>query len=160
MLSGLLKFILGVFLAIAVLLGSGVAVALYFMNRSATPPPKPLFANDSPAVRNEAPPATEVKATPAASPTPTSEPTPESTPTPTETPETLPPGAYRGRVTWPQGLIVRDQPNLDGERIAGVAVNEEIIILEESQDKNWQKIRTQGEQEGWVRRGNTEKVNE
>ncbi|MDB9530752.1 SH3 domain-containing protein, partial [Nodularia spumigena CS-1038] len=72
--------------------------------------------------------------------------------------DTLPPGAYRGRVTWPEGLSVRVEPSMDAERIAGVGVNEELIVLEESQDKNWQKIRTQGEQEGWIKIGNTERL--
>lgn len=150
MLSGLLKFILGVFLAIAVLLGSGVAVALYFMNRSSNPPPRPLFANDTPSLGIAAPKATEIQA----SPTP-----PTATPTPTPT-ETLPPGAYRGRVTWSQGLSVRAEPNQDAQRVAGVAFDEEVIVLEESPDKSWQKIRLQGQQEGWVRIGNTQRINE
>ncbi|MCG6136971.1 MAG: SH3 domain-containing protein [Nostoc sp. LLA-1] len=155
MLSGLLKFILGVFLAMAVLLGSGVAVALYFMNRSSTPPPRPLFANDTPSLGIAAPKATEVQASP--TPPPTATPTPTPTPTPTET---LPPGAYRGRVTWSQGLSVRAEPNQDAQRVAGAAFDEEVIILEESPDKSWQKIRLQGQQEGWVRTGNTQRIND
>ncbi len=39
----------------AILIGGGVATALYFMNRSATIPPKPVYANDSPQVRAQAP---------------------------------------------------------------------------------------------------------
>jgi hypothetical protein len=155
MLSNLLKFILGVFLAIAVLVGSGVAVALYFMNRTAIPPARPLFANDSPSSPSTAPKATEVEAKPTS--TPTSTPTPTPTPTPTES---LPPGAYRGSVTWSQGLSLRSEPNPDAERIGGVAFNEEIIVLEESQDKGWQKIRTENQQEGWVKIGNIQRVNE
>ncbi|AHJ29045.1 hypothetical protein NSP_27170 [Nodularia spumigena CCY9414] len=53
---------------------------------------------------------------------------------------------------------MRVEPSMDAERIAGVGVNEELIVLEESQDKNWQKIRTQGEQEGWIKIGNTERL--
>ncbi|WP_323808708.1 hypothetical protein [Nostoc sphaeroides] len=34
-------------------------------------------------------------------------------------------------------------------------------MLEENQDKSWQKIRLEGsEQEGWVKAGNTQKVDE
>jgi uncharacterized protein YgiM (DUF1202 family) len=55
-------------------------------------------------------------------------------------------------------LGVRAEPSPDAERIAGVAVNEEVIVLAESDDKKWQKIRTQNEQEGWVKVGNTERV--
>ncbi|MBE9197741.1 MULTISPECIES: SH3 domain-containing protein [unclassified Nodularia (in: cyanobacteria)] len=157
MFFNVLKFILGFVLAIAILTGSGVAVALYFINRTFIPPAKPLFANDSPSLQAQAPEGTEVKTT--STPTPKPTPTPAPTPTPTPT-DTLPPGAYRGLVTWPEGLSVRSQPSMDAERIAGVAINEELIVLEESQDKSWQKIRTQGEQEGWIKIGNIQRVEE
>ncbi|MBD2411303.1 peptide-binding protein [Nostoc calcicola FACHB-389] len=169
MLSGLVKYILGIFLAIAVLVGGGVAVALYFMNRTGIPPAKPIFSNDSPSVKAQAPKATEAggKPTPTPGATTESSPNPTSTPTPTESPEAtpspkpLPPGAYRGRVSWAEGLSLRAQPNLDGERIGGVGFNQKIIILEESEDKAWQKIRLEDSgQEGWVKAGNTEKTDE
>ncbi|MDB9446173.1 SH3 domain-containing protein [Anabaena sp. CS-542/02] len=151
MLSNLLKLILGFVMAIAILIGSGVTVAFYFINRNLIPPPKPIFANDGTSLPQEAPQTTEVNIISTPEPTPTE--TPPETPT-----ETLPPGAYRGRVTWTEGLSVRAEPTLDAPRVAGVGVNEELIILEESQDKRWQKIRTQSQQEGWVRIGNTERI--
>ena len=151
MLSNLLKLILGFVMAIAILIGSGVTVAFYFINRNLIPPPKPIFANDGTSLPQEAPQTTEVNIISTPEPTPTE--TPPETPT-----ETLPPGAYRGRVIWTEGLSVRSEPTLDAPRVAGVGVNEELIILEESQDKRWQKIRTQSQQEGWVRIGNTEKI--
>ncbi|MEA5577134.1 SH3 domain-containing protein [Anabaena sp. UHCC 0451] len=153
MLSGLLKLILGFLLAIAVLLGSGVTIALYFVNRTAVPPAKPTYANDNPKPKPDKPKVTQAKATsnPKASSTPK--------PTPTESPQSLPPGAYQATVTWPQGLSVRDRPSLDAKSVSGVAANQKVIILEESQDKNWQKIRVEGsDQEGWVKAGNTKKV--
>jgi Bacterial SH3 domain len=169
MLSGLLKFTLGFFLAIAVLIGGGVATALYFINRTAIPPAKPIFANDSPQVKAQAPKATEAGAS-------NSTPTPgaatqssvgsTSTPNPTESPKIqspkpLPPGTYRGRVSWSKGLSLRAEPNQEAQRIGGVGFNQKIIILEESEDKTWQKIRVEAsEQEGWVKAGNTEKVDE
>jgi cytoskeletal protein RodZ len=163
MLSGLLKLILGFVLAIAVLVGSGVAVALYFINRTATPPPKPMYSNDNPSLT--APVANKTKAE--ATPSPTSEAKPETSPSPTPSasptpsPESLPKGAYRGSVTWSQGLSLRAEPNQDAERVGGVGFNEKIIILEESQDKVWQKIRTEGsKQEGWVKVGNTQRADE
>jgi len=162
MLSGLLKYILGIFLAIAVLVGGGVAVALYFMNRTGIPPAKPVFSNDSPSVKAQAPKATDPTPTPTstkspsgATPTPTPTESPQATPSPTP----LPSGAYRGRVTWAEGLSLRAQPNQDGERIGGVGFNQKIIVLEESEDKAWQKIRLEDSgQEGWVKAGNTEKT--
>ncbi|NET02144.1 MAG: SH3 domain-containing protein [Sphaerospermopsis sp. SIO1G2] len=151
MISGFLKFILGFVLAIAVLLGSGLTIALYFVNRTSVPPEKPLFANDNPPSepKSETPKATPVKNTS----------TPKPKPTPTKTPKKLPPGAYKARVTWPQGLSIRDKPSLNANTIGGVAANKILIILEDSQDKRWQKIRVEDtEQEGWVKAGNTRKL--
>ncbi|MEH2372145.1 SH3 domain-containing protein [Nostoc sp.] len=163
MLSSFTKFILGFLLAIAVLIGGGVAVALYFMNRTGIPPAKPVFSNDAPSVKGQATKATETGAgkptlTPGTN-TKSSSLNSTSTPTPTESPKALPSRAYRGRVSWAQGLSLRSQPNQEAERIGGVGFNQKIIILEESEDKSWQKIRLEGsEQEGWVKAGNTEKV--
>lgn len=157
--SGVLKLILGFVLAIAVLLGSGLTIALYFVNRTAISPEKPLFANDNPPPKSEKPKATPAKNTSTSKPKSTPKSTPK--PTPKETPKKLPPGAYKATVTWPQGLSIRDKPGLDASSIGGVAVNKTVIILEESEDKNWQKIRVEDtEQEGWVKAGNTKKVAE
>ncbi|MBD2292314.1 SH3 domain-containing protein [Anabaena sphaerica FACHB-251] len=157
MLSGFFKLILGFLLAIAVLLGSGLTIALYFVNRTAIPPEKPTYANDNPKPKADKPKVAEVKDTSTPKPTPTS--TPSPTPTPTESPDSLPPGAYKAVVTWPQGLSMRDKPTLDAQSVGGVGANEKLIILEESQDKNWQKIRIEGtDKEGWVKAGNTKRV--
>ncbi|MEH2310175.1 MAG: SH3 domain-containing protein [Nostoc sp.] len=166
MLSSVTKFLLGFFLAIAVLVGGGVAIGLYFVNRTGIPPAKPVFSNDSPSVKAQAPKATEpgggkpsLKPGNQAQSSPTS--TPTESPKATPSPKPLPSGAYRGRVNWAEGLSLRSQPNQEAEKIGGVAFNQKIIILEENQDKSWQKIRLEGsEQEGWVKAGNTEKVNE
>ncbi|BAY96105.1 SH3 type 3 domain-containing protein [Tolypothrix tenuis PCC 7101] len=164
MFSNLLKFILGFLLAIAILIGTGVATALYFMNRTAIPPTKPIFANDHPSQRTQSPKATEAAATktesqPKATPTPTPTPTTTETPKAEESPKPLPPGAYQGKVTWNQGLSLRAEPKQDAERVGGVGFNQKVIILEESDDKLWQKIRQEDtNQEGWVKAGNTEKL--
>ncbi|MEC4813473.1 MAG: SH3 domain-containing protein [Scytonema sp. PMC 1069.18] len=168
MILNILKFVLGIFLAIAILVGGGVAVALYFMNRTSAPPTKPVFANDSPEVRGQAKKteATEKNKKAAVQPKEKPKATPKPTPKPEETPKAeeekkLPPGAYRARVTWSQGLIVRSQPQGDAERLGGVGFNSNVIVLQQSDDQAWQKIRIEGsEQEGWVKAGNTEKVNE
>jgi cytoskeletal protein RodZ len=155
MIIGVFKYILGFLLAIAVLLGSGLTIALYFVNRTAVPPERPKFANDNPKPKPQKPKAVKVKATPKSETKTTSDPTP----TPTESPKPLPPGAYQATVTWPQGLSIRDQPTLDAKSVGGVAANQKVIILEESPDKNWQKIRIEGsDQEGWVKIGNTKRV--
>lgn len=156
MFSNLLKLILGLLMAIAILIGSGMTVAFYFINRNLIPPPKPIFVNDRPSVPEPAPEinqVTDVSDNNEDVNPETPEKTPEKTPE-----ETLPEGAYRGRVTWAEGLSVRSEPSLDAPRVAGVGANEELIILAESEDKKWQKIRTQSQQEGWVRIGNTQRI--
>ena len=42
----ILKFLFGFALAIAILAGGGVVAALYFINRNAVTPNKPMFDND------------------------------------------------------------------------------------------------------------------
>ncbi|MBU7583472.1 MAG: SH3 domain-containing protein [Nostoc sp. TH1S01] len=158
MLSGLLKLILGFILAIAVLLGTGLTVALYFINQTAIPPNKPIFANDNPSLKNQA--TKETKDESVITPEPEPDTTPTPTATPTTTPEKLPPGAYQGRVTWSEGLSLRSEPNQESEKVGGVTFNQKIIVLEENPDKTWVKIRTEGsDQEGWVKVGNIERTN-
>ena len=154
MLSGLLKFVLGFSLAIAVLLGSGMTIAIYFINRTAITPEKPMFANDNPDPKPNLPQVTPKKVVKV-------KPKPTATPDlPKESPTALPPGSYTAVVTCSQGLSVRDKPAFEGQAIGGVAGNQKVIILETSQDGKWQKIRIPDtNQEGWVKSGNTEKSN-
>ncbi|MBD2664659.1 hypothetical protein B6N60_01936 [Richelia sinica FACHB-800] len=170
MLSGCLKFIIGVFLAMVVLLAGGVTVALYFMNRTAIPPAKPMFANDYPAQPKKPkgavaknPPSPKPEATAASSPSPSPSPItePSPSPSPSPSPDALPPGAYRGQVTWPQGLSLRSEPKSDAERVGGVGGNQKIIVLEASADQAWLKIQVEGgTQTGWVKAGNIQKLDE
>jgi hypothetical protein len=75
-------------------------------------------------------------------------------------PKELPPGAYKARVTWPEGLSLRDAPNLESNRIGGVAFNQEVFVLKLSDDQRWQQVRlADSEQEGWIKAGNTQKAN-
>lgn len=158
LLANLAKFLLGFILAIALLIGGAVAAGLYMMTIATAPPPKPMFANDKTAVKAQRPPASTT-----AKPKPVPAAQPSATPTPSETPspEPLEPGAYRALVTWSEGLSLRSEPNLDAERVGGVGYNQKIVVLEESADKNWQRIRMEdSEQEGWVKAGNTERIEE
>ncbi|TFI55721.1 SH3 domain-containing protein [Mastigocladus laminosus UU774] len=159
------KYIFGFILAIAILIGGGFAMALYFMNRVSAPPPKPVYANDQPLVRTQAPKSQTSKTNQVSlelsSSTSNSQKTPKETPKPKESPESLPPGAYKGRVTWKQGLRLRKEPTPEAERVGGVAFNQKVIVLEESSDNDWQKIRLEnGDQEGWVKSGNVAKFDE
>ncbi|MDM9385585.1 SH3 domain-containing protein [Chlorogloeopsis sp. ULAP01] len=179
MLVGILKFLLGFSLAIAILIGGGIATALYLMNRVSVPPAKPIYANDKPIVKAQAPKPKDQKSKQTAkassgafiqeSTSASSSSTEktqeelktEQSPKPEESTKPLPSGAYQARVTWQQGLTLRKEPTPDAERVGGVGFNQRVVILEESSDQAWQKIRLEdGTQEGWVKAGNIEKVDE
>lgn len=154
MLSNILKTILGILLAMAILVGGGAALAIYFMNRTSMTPPKPVFSNDKAAVKAQA----------TKTPTPGATTAPKPKPTVTksaseEQEKPLPPGAYPATVTWPQGLILRAEPKINAERLGGIGFNAKVIVLELSSDKTWQKIRIESSgKEAWVKAGNTKKV--
>ncbi len=153
--SGLTKFILGVLLAIAILFGGGVALTRYLLTRLATPPPKPVFANDpSPA---PASPVAAVSPAPAASPA-ASPAAPANSPSPSPAASPSPTG-YSARVTQPIGLIVRQEATSTAPQVGGVEYNQVVTVLEESQDGGWQKVRLGNGTEGWVKSGNTQRAN-
>lgn len=153
--SGLAKFLIGFIVGVALLTGSGVAAAYYFFTKLAAPPPKPIFAEEQP----KASPVAKKTNSPSAS---NSQPNNRSTPS--ESPslqKELPPGAYKARVTWSEGLSLRDAPGAEANRIGGVAFNQEVFILKESNDQRWQQVRlAEGTQEGWIKAGNIERVNQ
>ncbi|MEQ9359232.1 SH3 domain-containing protein [Coleofasciculus chthonoplastes] len=157
-LSGIAKFFIGFILGIAILLAGGGAVAYYFFTKLSVNPAKPIFAEEQQAKSPvKSPDAAKKPAQSAQKPKPS--PSPSPTPSESPEPEELPPGAYEARVTWPEGLSLRDSPSLSANRIGGIAYNQEIIILKESDDKKWQRVRLSGsEEEGWVKAGNVERV--
>ncbi len=150
--SGLVKLFLGVIIAIALLISGSVALALIFINRASSPPPKPIFANDSRAVKkaaNKTPPKTTTTAVAERKPAAKTTPSPSS----------LASGSYPARVTWNQGLSIRAEPSLEAERIGSLDYNQDIVVLQQSKDEKWEKVRLEdGETEGWVKAGNTERV--
>lgn len=155
--SGIVKFLIGFVIAIGLLAGAGVAGALYFITKLTAPPERPVFANERNA--NKVQPVA-AKTQPGAS-TPTTTEVSNSTPTSETSEKALEPGAYRGRVTWSSGLSIRSNPRPDSERIGGVAYNEVVVVLSESDDKRWVKIRSEnGSNEGWVRARNIKRVEE
>jgi hypothetical protein len=150
-LAGVEKFVIGVGLALAIMVGGSVMVGLYFMYRVTSRPPKPVFANEKVAVESQQK-TTKPKLVSAA------QSSTQSTPSQTPSPSPLEPGAYKARVIWQQGLSLRAEPSYDAERIGGLDYNQQIVVLEESADKSWQKVRlADGEQEGWIKSGNTER---
>lgn len=164
MFSNILKVILGVLLAMAILVGSSAALAIYFMNRTSINPPKPVFSNDNATVKAEAAKTPTPGATTAANAQTKTTPQPKPTPTKSASSEQekpLPPGAYAATVTWPQGLILRAEPKINAERLGGIGFNAKVVVLETSNDKTWQKVRIESSgKEAWVKAGNTKKVEE
>lgn len=149
-LSGVTKFFFGVVLAAAILFGAGVALTRYLLARLATPPPRPVFANDpSP---EAVPPAPEVEAAVEAPP----EEAPPAESPPAESPA---PEGYAARVIQPIGLILRQEPSTEAAQIGGIEYNQTITVLEDSEDGSWQRVRLSNGAEGWVRGGNTEQAN-
>lgn len=69
----------------------------------------------------------------------------------------LPAGAFEGRVTYPQGLVLRSSAAQDSGTIGGLEFNETLTVVETSLDGEWQKVRTSKDKEGWVRGGNIQK---
>lgn len=127
-LSYITQFLLGLAIAIALVGAGSLASARFFMTKMTAPPPKPIFANDSPDGKKQG--------------------------------TGLPPGTYEARVTWPEGLILRDRPSYNSLRIGGIGYNERVLVLGESSDKVWQRVRVSDSfAEGWVKGGNTERTN-
>lgn len=146
--SSLVKLLLGIILAIAILMGSGVATALYFMFKVTTPPPRPIFANDKPTVKAQDSLNSKIVKRPPS-------PAAQSKSKPLEL------GAYQARVTWSQGLSLRSEPKEDAERVGSAAYNQQLVVLGESADKTWQRVRLEDSaQEGWIKSGNIQRVAE
>lgn len=154
--SRFFQFVIGFIIGITIVAGSAAGAAYYLITRHNTEPPKPVFAEDS----------TQISQTNNQS--ESSEPPPDTTTTEPQTtasepepePQTnLPAGAYLAAVTWPQGLSLRQEPTIDAQRIGGVSYNAELIILSESSDGEWQKVRLPASgQEGWVKAGNVKRL--
>ncbi|HEY9741885.1 MAG TPA: SH3 domain-containing protein [Coleofasciculaceae cyanobacterium] len=150
-LAGIAKFIVGFIIGIVLLMGSTVAVAFYFWTKLSVVPPKPIFAEERAKPSQAAKKSTSPTASNSQSLT---------KPTAAESPDKpLPPGAYKARVTWSEGLILRDAPGADANRSGGVTFNQEVYVLKESDDQRWQQVRlVQGTQEGWIKAGNIERI--
>ncbi|AFZ36438.1 SH3 type 3 domain protein [Stanieria cyanosphaera PCC 7437] len=157
--STIFQFILGFILGIILISGTAVGLGFLYVSKMTQIPPKPVFSEETaqPPSENQTEakkPATSPEETTSANFEPKTIPTKEK---PEE--EVLPPNAYKARVTWEQGLSLRDEPDLSAARIGGIEHNAEIIILEESQDKQWQRVRLPwSAQEGWVKAGNVERI--
>ena len=149
-LINLIKFLLGFALAIALLGLGGVLVARYLITQLTAPPPKPAFANDKPLA------TAKTSATAKSAAKTQSSQTANNSSTEPE----LEPGAYQARVVQPIGLILRDGPGRDSNQIGGIEYNSRVVVIEESPDKEWQRVRLENsDRAGWVKAGNTERLN-
>lgn len=135
------------------LVGGGYFAAQYLITQFTAPPPKPTFPNDKPAAKPK-PAAKEEKP-------PVPQPSPSTSPAPTSSAPTTPAKAgYQARVKLSEGLNLRDKPSRDGGRVGGLDYNDRVTVLEETSDREWQKIRlANGDLEGWIKSGYTERVN-
>ncbi len=125
----LLQWLLGILLGLGFMAVAVAAVILPLVFNLLWPPPRPNVEIDQP--RPIAEPET---------------PAPTETPVLSPTPEPL----KQGRVTYGEGLRVRDRPDRDAEVLGGVEFDTVVTILERSQDGEWVKVRTQDGLEGWV----------
>lgn len=177
-----IQFILGFVLGIALLAGISASVGFYYLRQLSSAPKKPVYSEEQAPSKSTdsteavpapekvapstaaAPPETPVKSPkitetkPKPKPEPEIEPEIESESLKDIEPE-LPPNAYRAEVTWPQGLSLRAEPSINAGRVGGVGYNSELIILEDTADGMWQKVRIPWSgQEGWVKAGNTQRL--
>lgn len=146
---GLTKLTLGMFLAFVLLSLTGVATARYFMAKLSVLPPRPVFENDA---------ALQVEA---ANAPPAPQPVSDVAPPVTPPAEERPPDSYVAVVVQPIGLVVRSGPGAENPQLGGVDFQEQVLVLQTDDSGNWMKIRVRETgQEGWVKAGNTETVDE
>ena len=148
-LLSLAKLVLGVFFAFVLMSLAGIATARYFMAKLAVTPDKPIFANGTLPVE-ESPAAQPIEAASTANQSPLTQPAAAE----------LEPGSYKAVVIQPIGLVLREGPGRDFPQLGGVEYNEQIIVLGESENTQWLRIRLPSSgQRGWIKAGNTEKIN-
>ncbi len=142
-LYNIFKFLIGIIMAVFILAGAGVAAVLFLASSVTRLPDRPTFPNDKTTNVAKTKPVTAGNQVAG-----------------NNQQNTLAPGSYRARVTEPVGLILRDTPSRDAKRLGGIAYEEELIVLEESSDKLWQRVKvTDGsDRTGWVSGGNTQAI--
>jgi len=158
--SGFFQFILGFILGL-ILFSAGIAGGAYwFLTKAAVNPSKPVFEEEkTTATKTNSNSTSQNSATVNSASSDDTSSNSVANAQLEEQQEQLPDGAYLARVTWNTGLSLRANPSIDAERIGGVGYNWEIIILSVSEDQNWQKVRIPSSgQEGWVKSGNVEKI--
>ena len=145
-LYGFFKFLVGLILAVFLLVGASAAAVLYFAAKLTKTPEKPIFQNEKPVVEKAGK---------------SSQPSVAASNRKSANANELDAGTYRAVVVEPIGLILRDTPSRNAIRIGGISYREKVIVLEETSDKRWQKVRVDDRSDriGWVSGGNTERLN-
>lgn len=173
-LSSTAQFILGFILGISLIAGISGALVFAYYTKMSVQPKKPVFSESTvtpedspdtiesatdiePLESNTTP--DEVATEPATDQAKTAQTVAEKPKQQVNTEETLPPNAYRAVVTWPQGLSLRAEPDVNAGRVGGIETKASIIILEDSADGKWQRVKLPWSgQEGWVKGGNTKRT--
>ena len=154
-LSGLAKFVVGFLAGIVLLLLGSAAAGLFLFSTLSATPPRPVFPEEKQQkkVTNINTKSSTVAATNSKLVSST-----QVSPSPSQETQ-LEPGAYKARVKWESGLSMRSEANFESSKVGGVAYNQEVVVLQDSDDKQWQKVRVvQTNEEGWVKAGNLEQA--
>jgi outer membrane biosynthesis protein TonB len=163
-LSGLLQFMLGFVMGVAILVGGATAVAYMFLAGMNSNPPKPVFTEEkkeetkeekaavkpvaTTPVKEE--PKAEVKESPKAAPAPKASPKPS----PEERKQESTSEGYQATVTWQSGLSLRSEPTSQSTRLGGLDYNTKVSVVGTSSDGQWQRVRLSDGREGWIKSGN------
>jgi Bacterial SH3 domain len=137
------RFLLGSTLGFVILGIVLLGLGYFAVQQLSKPPERPVFDNER---TNQPSPTAQ-----------TDKPTPTAT---ASSPSPSPTDGYLATVSFSGGLSMRDNPSNDAARIGGVGFEEEVVVLEDSADGDWQRIRSQASDvEGWVKAGNLKRVN-
>ena len=165
-LSGLLQFMVGFVLGVAILVGGATAVAYMLLSGMNSNPPKPVFTEEKkeetkeekaakpiPTTPLQEQPQAEVKESPNA---PAAKASPK--PSPEETKRETTSEGYQARVTWQSGLSLRSEPTSESTRLGGLDYNTKVSVVGTSSDGQWQRVRLSDGREGWIKAGNISRV--
>lgn len=156
-LSGLLQFMLGFVMGVAILVGGATAVAYMLLSGMNSNPPKPVFTEEKKEETKEekaAKPQAEVKESPTAAPAPKAAPKPSPEASKKETTSE----GYQARVTWQSGLSLRSEPTSESTRLGGLDYNTKVSVVGTSSDGQWHRVRLSDGREGWIKAGNISRV--
>jgi len=168
-LSGLLQFMVGFVLGVAILVGGATAVAYMLLSGMNSNPPKPVFTEEKKEETKEE--KTAVKPSPIPN-TPVQEqsqaavkespsaPAPKAAPKPSPgaTKKETTSEGYQARVTWQSGLSLRAEPTSQSTRLGGLDYNTKVSVVGTSSDGQWQRVRLSDGREGWIKAGNISRV--